>query len=122
MFEKLKSLKTFPAVIIILVAIVSIYSQFIPLLSVLHYEYSAISAIILFISSGLLTIYFLRKYNSLGVLLPMLLTKYKLYFLLIIIPLLISLVFNFIFQKCPICNGILFYMIISLPSFYFGFV
>lgn len=122
MFEKLKSLKTFPAILIILVAIVSIYSQFIPLLSVLHYEYSAISAIILFISSGLLTIYFLRKYNSLGVLLPMLITKYKLYFLLTIIPLLISLVFNFVFQKCPICNGILFYMIISLPSFYFGFV
>ena len=122
MFEKLKSLKTFPAILVILVAIISIYLQFIPLLSVLHFEYSAFSAVILFVSSGLLTVYFLRKYNSLGVLIPMLVTKYKFYFLLLFIPVLISLVFNYLFQQCPICDGILFYLIISVPSFYFGFV
>lgn len=122
MFKKLKSLKTFPAILIILVAVVSIYSQFVPLLSVLHFEYSAFSAVILFVSSGLLTVYLLRKYNSLGVLIPMLVTKYKLYLLLLFIPILISLLFNFTFQQCPICGGILFYLIISVPSFYFGFV
>lgn len=122
MFEKLKSLNMFPTILVILVTIISIYSQYVPLLSTLHFEYSVLSALILFISSGLLTVYFLRKYNSLGVLIPMLVTKYKLYLLLLFVPILISLVFNIVFQKCPICDGILFYMIISVPSFYFGFV
>lgn len=122
MFEKLKSLITFPVILVIIVAFISIYSQFVPLLTTLHFEYSAITALLLFISSGLLTVHFLRKYNSLGVLIPMLVSKYKLYLLLLFIPILISLIFNFTFQQCPICDGILFYIVISIPSFYFGFV
>jgi len=122
MIEKLKSLKTFPAILVILVAAVSICSQFLPLLNTLHFEYSALFAVILFISSGLLTVHFMRKYKSIGVLIPMLVTKYKLYLLMLLLPLLISIVFNISFQQCPICNGLLFYIVISIPAFYFGII
>lgn len=122
MFERLKYLKTFPAVIIIIIVFISLFFQTLPLVSTLNFEFSALSAIILFISSGLLTVYLLRKYKNIGVLLPMLITKYKLYLWLLFLPLIISILFNLLFQQCPICDGIIFYLVITIPAFYFGFV
>ncbi|VAX15967.1 hypothetical protein MNBD_IGNAVI01-881 [hydrothermal vent metagenome] len=122
MFEKFKYLKTFPAVMIIVILLISLFFQTLPLVSTLNFEFAASSAILLFISCGLLTIYFLRKYKNLGVLLPMVLTKYKLYLWLLFIPLIISIIFNLLFQQCPIRDGMIFYAVITIPAFYFGFV
>ena len=122
MFAKLKYLKTFPAILIIVLLFIALFFQTLPLVRTLNFEFAAAMAIILFISSGLLTVYFLRKYKNLGVLLPMVVTKYKLYLWLLFSPLLISILFNIIFQQCPICNGIIFYTVITIPAFYFGFV
>lgn len=121
MFKKLKYLKTFPAIMIIIIVLISLFFQTLPLVSTLNFEFSALSAIILFISSGLLTVYFLRKYKNIGVLLPMMMTKYKFYLWLLFIPLIISILFNLLFQQCPICDGIIFYIVITIPAFYFGF-
>ena len=122
MLNKFKSFITFPSIIIIIVAALVSYSQSLPLIKTFNFEYSAFVAILLFISAGLLTIYYLRKYKSIGILLPMLLMKNKVYLFLLLLPLILSFIFNILFQNCPISKGLLFYFLISVPSLYFGFV
>ncbi len=122
MLNKLKQIKTFPIILIIVIAFISMLLQNLPLTKTLNYEYAAITSIMLFLSAGVLTIYFLRKFKSLGILLPMIITKYKLYLWMLLIPLFISILFNLLFQHCPIFQGIIFYALITIPAFYFGFV
>ncbi|MEN8193761.1 MAG: hypothetical protein ABFS12_13145, partial [Bacteroidota bacterium] len=122
MMTKLTSLITFPIIIVFLVSILSVYLQSLPLLGSMHYEYSAVQSVILFLSVGIMTIFYLRKYNSLGVLLHIIITKHRFYLLLLILPLVISIFSNVLFQKCPIGEGFLFYLVITIPAYFFGIV
>ncbi len=115
-------LKTFPVISVIIVTFLSIYSQNIPLLNILHYEYSAFSAIVVYIFLGSLTVYYLRKFKTIGVFLHLLFTQ-KWYFIsILLIPLIVAVTSNIVFQICPFGEGILFYLVISIPAGFIGIV
>lgn len=115
-------LKTFPVISIIIVTLLSIYAQSIPLLNILHYEYSAFFAIVFYLFLGSLTVYYLRKFKTIGVFLHLLITQ-KWYFIsILIIPLFVAVTANIVFQICPFGEGILFYLVISIPAGFIGIV
>ncbi len=118
----IKSLINTPNILISLIVIVSIFAQTLPLVQVLNFEFSFLFSIILFLASGILTIFYLRKFKTFGMLLAIIRMKYKSYLLLLLSPILISLVSNLLFQICPIWDGILYYLVIVIPAFYFGLV
>jgi len=111
-----------PEILIFLVVTFSLLLQFIPLASSFNFEYSFILSIVLFISSGILTIYYLRKFKTFGMLPAIMRMKYREYSLLIITPFVISVTINLLFKICPVTQGIIYYFSIVLPTFYFGFV
>lgn len=120
--NNIKSFINTPNILISLVVIVAIFAQTLPLVQVLNFEFSFLFSIISFLASGILTIYYLRKFKTFGMLLAIIRMKYRYYLLLLIAPLLISLVSNLLFQICPIWDGILYFLVIVIPAFYFGLV
>ncbi len=120
--NRLKSLINTPNILLLLIVVIALFSQTIPLIQVLNFEFSFLFSILLFLASGILTIYYLRKFKSFGVLPAIIRMKYKSYLFLLFTPLLVSIVSNLLFQICPICDGVLYYLVIVIPAFYFGFV
>ncbi|MCF6271540.1 MAG: hypothetical protein L3J41_17665 [Melioribacteraceae bacterium] len=120
--NKLKSLINTPNILLLVITIFAIFAQTLPLLQVLNFEFSFVFSILLFIASGILTIFYLRKFKSFGLLPAIIRMKYKSYLLLLFTPLLVSILSNLLFQICPICDGILYYLVIVIPAFYFGFI
>jgi hypothetical protein len=47
--------------------------------------------------------------------------KYRSYLYLLFAPLLISIISNLLFQICPIGDGILYYFVVVIPAYFFGF-
>lgn len=120
--NNIKSFINTPNILISLIVIVALFAQTLPLVQVLNFEFSFLFSIISFLASGILTIYYLRKFKTFGMLLAIIRMKYRYYLLLLFAPLLISLVSNLLFQICPIWDGILYFMVIVIPAFYFGLV
>jgi hypothetical protein len=120
--DRLKSFINVPNVLVSVIALFVIFAQTLPMLQVLNFEFSFLFSIFLFLASGILTIYYLRKFKSFGVLPAIIRMKYKSYLLLLLVPIIIAIISNLLFQLCPICDGILYYLVIVLPAFYFGFV
>ncbi|MBU0473199.1 MAG: hypothetical protein KKF62_03435 [Bacteroidetes bacterium] len=120
--NKQKTYINTPNILLLIVLILAVFAQTLPLIQVLNFEFSFVFSIILFLASGILTIHYLRKFKSFGVLPAIIRIKYKSYLLLLFFPLLISILSNLMFQICPFCDGILYYFIIVLPAFYIGFV
>lgn len=119
---KIKTLLNTSNVLLIITVALSIFAQFFPLVQVLNFEFSFLFSILLFITSGVLTIFYLRKFKTFGVLPTIIRMKYKSYLLLLFSPILISFLSNILFQFCPIWDGILYYLVIVIPAFYFGFI
>lgn len=120
--NKLKLIFKVPNFVIAFVVLFAIFAQTLPLIQVLNFEFSFLFSILLFLASGILTIHFLRKFKTFGVLPAIIMMKKKLYLFLIFAPLLISISSNLLFQICPIWDGILYYFTLVIPAFYFGFV
>lgn len=120
--NKLKRYINTPNILLFGIVIISIFAQTIPLVQVLNFEFSFLFSMILFIASGILTIHFLRKFKTFGVLPAIIMMKKKIYLLLLFAPILISILTNILFQICPIWDGILYYLVLVIPAFYFGFV
>ncbi len=120
--NKLKSYITTPNILLLIVVIFAIIAQTLPLAQVLNFEFSFLFSIFLFLASGILTIFYLRKFKTFGVLPAIIMMKKRVYLLLLFSPLLISIVSNLLFQICPIWDGILYYLVIVIPAFYFGFI
>ena len=120
--NNIKSLINTPNILVSLIVIVAIFVQTLPLVQILNFEFSFLFSIISFLTSGILTIYYLRKFKSFGMLLAIIRMKYRYYLLLLFAPLVISLVSNLLFQICPIWDGILYFLVIVIPAFYFGLV
>lgn len=90
-----------------------IFTQ-LPLLNTLGYEFAAINSLILLILSALYTITFLKSVSG---------SSRKLFLRLIIwifIPLIISIVNSVSTKFCSFTDGILFYILITLPSVFVG--
>ncbi len=120
--EKIKSFLSISNILLLVVSFFAIFAQTIPLIQVLNFEFSFVFSIVLFLASGFLTIHYLRKFKTFGTLPAIIRIKYKEYLLLLFIPLFVSILSNLLFQICPLGDGILYYLVIVLPAFYFGFV
>ncbi len=119
---KIKTLINTSNILLLVIVVIAIFAQTFPLVQVINFEFSFLFGILLFLASGVLTIFFLRKFKTFGVLPAIIRMKYKSYLLLLFTPLLISIISNLIFQICPLGDGILYYLVIVIPAFYFGFV
>ncbi len=119
---KIKTLINTSNILLLVIVVIAIFAQTFPLVQVINFEFSFLFGILLFLASGVLTIFYLRKFKTFGVLPAIIRMKYKSYLLLLFTPLLISIISNLIFQICPLGDGILYYLVIVIPAFYFGFV
>ncbi len=119
--NKFKIRVNLPNILLLLIVIISILSQKLPLVQVLNFEFSFLFSILLFLTSGILTIFYLRKFKSFGVLPAIIRMKYRSYLYLLFAPLLISIISNLLFQICPIGDGILYYFVVVIPAYFFGF-
>ncbi len=120
--NKLKSYTNTPNILLSVIIVLTIFAQMLPLVQVLNFEFSFLFSILVFLASGILTIFYLRKFKTFGVLPAIIRMKYKSYLLLLFTPLFLSILSNLLFQICPIWDGILYYLVVVLPAFYFGFV
>jgi len=97
---------------LLIIGVLNLALTLLPLTNILSYESSAINGILFSLISG---IYWLQKKKSE----PVLKQIYFLFFL-IFIPLIILSISTIICQSCPLGDGLLFYLIISLPSILIG--
>lgn len=97
---------------------VIVFLQFLPMTNIIGYEFSAASAILMFLYFGILTIHRHRVNET-----HTFPTKLKFSLLLIVtFPLIVSVINTFVNSLCPVNENILFYFIITIPTAYFGFV
>ena len=108
----MKPLLNIPNLLIVITVIFTIIGQIVPLINILNFEFSFVFSIILFIAFGILTIYFLRKFKTFGMLPAIIRIKYKIYLTLLLIPIIISIISNLFFQLCPFGDGIIYYLVI----------
>ncbi len=106
-------------ILIFFLVIINLVLTFLPLTKTLGYEFSVINGILFFIIGGLQTIIVQRKDFEIGVIDLFLKNKLFISFS-IIIPFLIGFLSSVLNSNCPIKDGILFYVVISIPSFFFG--
>lgn len=91
----------------------------IPLTNSLGYEISVINGILLFLFSGLITINLIKQTNG-DNFVRAVFDNSNLFVISLTIPFLISLISSFFFSRCPIPDGILFYITITIPATFFG--
>ena len=91
-----------------------------PLTNSLSYEFSAANAIILFLTGGSLSISYLKN-NKIDFILY-LKSKWKELTIVILIPFVISFLSTIFHSGCPIKDGLLFYIIITIPAFIYGII
>ncbi|MFA7228340.1 MAG: hypothetical protein WC061_04830, partial [Melioribacteraceae bacterium] len=110
----------FPALLVLsALMILNLIIVNLPLSNTLGYEFAAVNGIILFLTGGLLTISSVKRT---GFLPYIFLFRSNIWFstLIVIIPLIIGSIATIFFSRCPITDGILFYLVITVPSFIFG--
>jgi len=113
-------MKQLQVVFFVLIGIINIFLSQLPLTNTVHYEFSAANAILLFLFGGILSIKLHNKYElDIGIVYD----KLKLGLLLLIaIPFIIGSISTIFFSTCPFSRGILFYIVITIPSLLFGFI
>ncbi|MBN2571093.1 MAG: hypothetical protein JXA68_03100 [Ignavibacteriales bacterium] len=119
MILKLKNTLKFKFIFIAVLLSANILLQFIPLINVIGYEISAINGIFLFFLGGIYTIHFYKKDNSKNIKV-IISENFSIYILLLFIPIVISLTSTYLFQKCPVLEGLGFYFVITIPSLIIG--
>ncbi len=114
--KKYFTIKYIPPFIVILFTLLLLN---LPMTDVLSYEFAAVQGIILFLTGGIVTVILSRKNSEVPII--GILTENKYYYLtLLVIPFIISFIYNIIIVKCPVCEGIQFYFLISAVSFIMG--
>lgn len=112
-----------PEITLIFLIIINIILITLPLTNILGYEFSLVNALILFFIGGLLIIWHNKKFNNVKTNFLNQLYSFKKYLLLFsIIPFIIGFISSLLFSVCPIKEGFYFYIIIPLPSLFFGIV
>ncbi len=103
-----------------IIILISVFLQFLPLVNVIGYEFSAASGIILYFLLGLYTArnaaLSMRNSNRIF------LSKFDLIFYVVsvLVPLVVSIVNTVIFQICPMSGGVLFYFVQAVPCSVMG--
>lgn len=108
----------FTLLITFLVLIELILSQ-IPLTKIFGFEYSTINAIVLYLFCGLITLKFaqINEYSNFIKINKALFQKAILF---LIISFALGLLSNYVFTNCPINDGILFFVVTTIPSAILG--
>ncbi len=95
--------------------------MFFPLVNILGYEFSLVNGIIFFILSAIraITTYESNSDDSF----TSHFKKNKIFLLIsIFIPLILGIFSTLLFSECPLGEGILFYLVISIPNLFFGYI
>ncbi|MCB9209668.1 MAG: hypothetical protein H6609_09835 [Ignavibacteriales bacterium] len=95
-----------------LVLLVNLFLTSLPLINILSYESSAINGILFSLISGIYRLKIDKKVS--------LKTHFKFFIILSIIPFIILSISTILCQKCPLDDGIYFYIIIAIPSIIVG--
>ncbi len=116
-----KNIGIFESVILLIVILFNYLLVNYPLTNVLGFEFSVVNAILLSFVSGILLIHLINK-NNRGTLSFFYTVKQNWLIILLIafLPLVISIVPTILSQGCPISEGLLFYIVITLPSLFIG--
>lgn len=95
----------------------------VPLISQFGYENSAANSFLIFIITVLYSIHYFRKENESGIK-PLFFFKHSRFVLgaFILIPFMFAFVSTLLFSRCPLTDGMLFFVILVIPSIYLGFV
>lgn len=114
------SIKQLQIILIVLIGIINIFLSQLPLTNVIHYEFSVVNAIALFLFGGVLSIKFHNQYE-----LDINLVYKRLRFtliILILLPFIIGSISTLFFSVCPFNSGTIYYFVITIPSLLFGFI
>ena len=95
-----------------LVLLVNLFLTSLPLINILSYESSAINGILFSLISGIYRLKIDKKVSFK--------THFKFFIILSIIPFIILSISTILCQKCPLDDGIYFYIIIAIPSIIVG--
>ena len=108
-----------PRILILILFLINLLLTTLPLTNTLSYESSVINGIVLFIFGGILIISQQRKYFVTDI--YELLNKNRNFFILsIAVTIIIGWISSRVNSRCPINDGLLFYLIITVPSLLFG--
>ncbi len=109
-----------PNILLGIVLSISFVMTLLPLTNVIGYEVSVINSILLFISAGISSVWFLRKYIGHNPF-PLIIFRHRYFYIsLLVLPLFISLFDNVFFGICPVDSGVLYYPVITFPAFMLG--
>jgi len=110
-----------PVVLILLLILFNAVFSSLPLVGKIGYEHSAANTFLIFILTGILSVsYFRNKYEN-GKSPLLFFVEYKFTSLIIIfIPFLFALISTLFFSKCPVTDGMLFYVVLTLPAIILG--
>lgn len=108
-----------PRLFILALIIINIVLTKLPLTNTLGYEFAAINGIFLFLFGGLIAIVKLKK-NQYQNFLELLNQNKILLLSALLLPFFIGLISSLFISKCPILDGVLFFLVITIPSFFFG--
>lgn len=112
---------TQPLILSIVLVIANATLLQLPLTGMLGYEFAAANGVILFLIGGLFSIHILQIACRNELSLQQIWYRQKKYIVAFIVtPFLIGLLHSIIFSKCPLLNGIFFYLIITLPAYLLG--
>ncbi|MCX6167919.1 MAG: hypothetical protein NTX65_01145 [Ignavibacteriales bacterium] len=109
------------SVYLLVLIIINILLTKLPLTGTIGFEFAAINGILLFLFGGL-TAQSKFKKNSYKSFLELLNNNKILFLSFLLLPFLISLIPSLFISKCPIIDGVLFFFVITIPSFIFGLV
>ncbi|MFA5806510.1 MAG: hypothetical protein WC879_17905, partial [Melioribacteraceae bacterium] len=105
--------------LIFVLIIINLFLTTLPLTNTLGYESSVINGILLFLSSGFIGIKLSKKGNN-KKFIDLIIENKKTFLIINTLPFIISLISSIIVSKCPITDGVLFYLTITIPASFFG--
>ncbi len=106
-------------VILLIIAVINLALLQFPLTNVFGYEFAAINALLLSFLSALYSISYFKKFSTQDEK-PEPFRLFKAYLLFLIIPFLISVGNSFFVGFCSFYDGVLFYLVLTLPSVIVG--
>ncbi len=108
-----------PRFLIFALIIINLFLTSLPLTNTLGYEISVINGIFFFLSSGFITLRLCKRENH-KKFIRMIYEKRRIFLSIITIPFFISLISSVVAAKCPLSDGIIFYITIAVPAAFFG--
>jgi len=109
-----------PKFFLVIIVIINLLFVKLPLLNTLHYEISAVNAIVLSLLGGYITLFYFGKNKEYKNLFYEKKSYFRYLFLYVTLPFVISFTSTVLCQKCTVTEGIKFYLIIAAPGVLIG--